>query len=136
MAPIADTKELRILDISGLNFEDCERVEKLVAQLSEACEGPGFFLLKVGSQDFSQLCVKMLECAKEVFPLPIDEKNRLINDSTSQMHYLGDYLLGMTNIESSVMLYFGGIFSLQVVQLRVLEQVSDLLVKIPILCRT
>ena len=94
-----EDEELVVLDISKLNFESSpKRVEKLVEQLSKACEGPGFFLLKV-SDDFGQLCVNMLECAKEIFPLPPDEKARLINDHTSQMHYLGDIilLLRMTN---------------------------------------
>ena len=90
-----DNGELRILDISGLNFdssseESSVRVKKLVTQLTEACEGPGFFLLKVGP-DFGQLCVKMLEAAKEVFPLPDQEKARLVNDGSSQMHYQGDF---------------------------------------------
>ena len=87
-----DEEELVVLDISELNFESSpKRVEKLVEQLSKACEGPGFFLLKV-SDDFGGLCVNMLECAKEIFPLPPDEKARLINDCTSQMHYLGDII--------------------------------------------
>ena len=87
-----DSGVLRILDISGLNFDsDSEpRVKKLVTQLTEACEeGPGFFLLKV-SPDFGGLCVKMLEAAKEIFPLPVEEKARLVNDGSSQMHYQGD----------------------------------------------
>lgn len=90
-----DNGELRILDISGLNFDSSEddtavRVKKLVTQLTEACEGPGFFLLKVGP-DFGELCVKMLEAAKEIFPLPDHEKARLVNDGSSQMHYQGDF---------------------------------------------
>ena len=34
----AEKEDLRILDISNLSFEDSIRVEKLVAQLNEACK--------------------------------------------------------------------------------------------------
>ena len=82
--------DLVILDINELNFEDTERVEKLVTQLTEACEGPGFFLLKVGDHhDFGNLCIQMIEAAKQVFALPKEEKEPLVNDGTSQQYHKG-----------------------------------------------
>ena len=91
--------DLRILDISNLSFDDDSiRVEKLVAQLKEACESSGFFLLKVASDkdgsadDFGKICLKMLQDAKKVFALPTKEKEKLVNDEASQNFYQGRYL--------------------------------------------
>ena len=89
--------DLRILDISNLSFDDDNsiRVEKLVAQLKEACESSGFFLLKVASDkdgsadDFGKICLKMLQDAKKVFALPTKEKEKLVNDEASQNFYQG-----------------------------------------------
>ena len=87
--------DLRILDISNLSFDDDKsiRVEKLVAQLKEACESSGFFLLKIASDDasddFGKICLKMLQDAKKVFALPTEEKEKLVNDETSQNFYQG-----------------------------------------------
>ena len=88
--------DLRILDISNLSFDDDNsiRVEKLVAQLKEACESSGFFLLKIASDDgssddFGKICLKMLQDAKKVFALPTEEKEKLVNDEASQNFYQG-----------------------------------------------
>ena len=64
------------------------RVEKLVAQLSESCETSGFFYLKI-EDHFGEKCMQMLNAAKEVFKMPKDEKDKLVNDETSQMHHKG-----------------------------------------------
>ena len=64
------------------------RVEKLVAQLSESCETSGFFYLKI-EEHFGEKCMQMLNAAKEVFKMPKDEKDKLVNDETSQMHHKG-----------------------------------------------
>ena len=86
-----DLQTLQIIDISNLDFgTSCpKRIERLVKQFTEACEGPGFFLLKVGHKDFGQLCIKMLKAARELFELPLKEKHNLVNDYTTQMHHLG-----------------------------------------------
>ena len=79
---------LKILDISDLDWNDHRRVNKLVNELSESCETSGFFYLKV-SDEFGQTCIEMLQSAKEVFRIPEDEKVKLINDGTSQMFHKG-----------------------------------------------
>ena len=81
-------EDLKIIDICHLDFKDTIRVEKLVAQLSLACETSGFFMLKV-SDDFGKICQEMLEQAKKVFQLPQDEKEKLLNDESSQNFFKG-----------------------------------------------
>ena len=72
----------------SLEWNDHVRVEKLVAQLSESCETSGFFYLKI-EDHFGEKCMQMLNAAKEVFNMPNDEKDKLVNDETSQMHHKG-----------------------------------------------
>ena len=79
---------LKILDISNLDWNDHIRIRQLVNELSVSCETSGFFYLKV-SDEFGQTCIEMLQAAKEVFRVPEDEKVKLINDRTSQMFHKG-----------------------------------------------
>ena len=58
-----ENENLHILDISNLSFDDVERVDKLVAELSEVCETSGFFYLKIEDK-FGRHCVGMLDAAK------------------------------------------------------------------------
>jgi isopenicillin N synthase-like dioxygenase len=86
-----EDEKLTILDISNLDFNrDKLRVDKLVAQLSEACENSGFFYLKI-EPNFGAECSRIVKAAKEIFQLPEDEKARLVNDETSQMKYKGEH---------------------------------------------
>ena len=77
----------------SLEWNDHVRVEKLVAQLSESCETSGFFYLKI-EDHFGEKCMQMLNAAKEVFNMPNDEKDKLVNDETSQMHHKGKFGTG------------------------------------------
>ncbi len=58
-----ENENLHILDISNLSFDDVERVDKLVDELSEVCETSGFFYLKIEDK-FGRHCVDMLDAAK------------------------------------------------------------------------
>jgi hypothetical protein len=58
-----ENESLYILDISNLTFDDVDRVEQLVSELSEVCETSGFFYLKIEDK-FGRHCVDMLDAAK------------------------------------------------------------------------
>ena len=51
---------LKILDISNLDWNDHIRIRQLVNELSVSCETSGFFYLKV-SDEFGQTCIEMLQ---------------------------------------------------------------------------
>lgn len=58
-----EQQDLKVLDISNLDFDDVTRVQKLVDELSHICETSGFFYIKI-EDNFGRVCCDMLDAAR------------------------------------------------------------------------
>ena len=79
---------LEVIDITGLSFDDHDRIEKLVADITKSVTTSGFFYLKI-EEDFSKDCHRMMEAVKQFYELPRSEILKTVQDSESQFHING-----------------------------------------------
>lgn len=79
---------LPLIDITNLDWNDAQRVNRLVRSVKIASSTTGFFYIKIGLE-FGKDCIKMLEAGQQFYSLPRDEILKLEQDSSSQMRIRG-----------------------------------------------